>query len=91
MRKKTRCVNCLSHFDVNEQYTAEKNVPLTDYLCKVERKTDEQHEMEAKKEFVINRIYGLCILVGERKDHPVYRTIGVVTKNGPITARHAHA
>ena len=58
-----------SHFDVNIQYTAGKNIPLTDYLSchpiipteitELENKADGQNEAEADKEFVVNQIYGL--------------------------------
>ena len=51
------------------QYTAGKNIPLTDYLIhhpmthsdesEVDNKTDRQEETEAEEEFVINLIYGL--------------------------------
>ena len=59
----------LSHFDVNVQYTAGKNIPLTDYLSRhpivptkiaeLENKADRQSETEADEEFVVNQIYGL--------------------------------
>ena len=62
----TRWLDRLSHFDVNVQYTAGKNIPLTDYLSrhpiihKHETETPlEGDESEAEEEFVINRIYGL--------------------------------
>ena len=62
----TRLLDRLSHFDVNVQYSAGKDIPLPDYLnhhpivhdhgtetsCTIEEK-------EAKEEFVINKIYGL--------------------------------
>ena len=59
----------LSHFDVNVQYTARKNIPMTDYLSrhpiaygditKTERESNERDESEAEGEYVINQIYGL--------------------------------
>ena len=65
----TRWLDRLSHFDVNIQYTAGKNIPLTDYLSRhpivpteiaeLENKADGQDEAEADEEFVINQIYGL--------------------------------
>ena len=65
----TRWLNRLSHFDVNIQYTAGKNIPLTDYLSRhpivptdiaeLENKADGQNETEADEEFVVNQIYGL--------------------------------
>ena len=58
-----------SHFDVNVQNTAGKNIPLTDYLnrhpivptelTELENKADGLNETEAEEEFVINQIYGL--------------------------------
>ena len=62
----TRWLDRLSHFDVNVQYTAGKNIPLTDYLSRHpiihEHETETPHEgdeSEAEEEFVINQIYGL--------------------------------
>ena len=65
----TRWLDRLSHFDVNVQYTAGKNIPLTDYLSRhpiipteiaeLENKADRLTEAEAEEEFVINQIYGL--------------------------------
>ena len=65
----TRWLDRLSHFDVNVQYTAGKNIPLTDYLSRhliipteiaeLENKADGLTEAEAEEEFVINQIYGL--------------------------------
>ena len=62
----TRWLDRLSHFDVNVQYTAGKNIPLTDYLSRHpivnELGTEElnaNEEKEAEEEFVINQIYGL--------------------------------
>ena len=59
----------LSHFDVNVQYTAGKNIPLTDYLSRhpivptetaeFENKADGQSEAEADEEFFVNQKYGL--------------------------------
>ena len=59
----------MSHFDVTIQYTAGKNIPLTDYLSRhpivlteiteLENKADGQNEAEADEEFVVNQIYGL--------------------------------
>ena len=65
----TRWLGRLSHFDVNVQYTAGKNIPLTDYLshhpivpteiAELENTADGQNETEADEEFVVNQIYGL--------------------------------
>ena len=51
---------------MNVQYTAGKNIPLTDYLSRhpilTERQVEtscENEEKEAEEEFVINQIYGL--------------------------------
>ena len=62
----TRWLDRLSHFDVNLQYTAGKNTPLTDYLSRhpiantAENETEtERRETEAEEEFVINQIHGL--------------------------------
>ena len=65
----TRWLDRLSHFDVNVQYTAGKNIPLTDYLSRhpivpteiteLENKADGLNEAEAEEEFVNNQIYGL--------------------------------
>ena len=61
-----RWLDRLSHFDVNVQYTAGKNIPLTDYLSRHpiihEHETEtpcESEEREAEEEIVINQIYGL--------------------------------
>ena len=72
----TRWLDRLSHFDVNIQYTAGKNIPLTDYLSRhpivpteiaeLENKADGQDEAEADEEFVINQIYGLFEFNRER-------------------------
>ena len=62
----TRWLDRVSHFDVNVQYTAGKNFPLTDYLSRHPILTEHQaetscenEEKEAEEEFVINQIYGL--------------------------------
>ena len=65
----TRWLDRLSHFDVNVQYTAGNNIPLTDYLSRhsivlteiteLENKADGLNEAEAEEEFVIIQIYGL--------------------------------
>ena len=57
------------HFDVNVQYTAGKNIPLTDFLSRhpiafgdvteTERENNERDETEAEEEYVVNQIYGL--------------------------------
>ena len=67
--RQTRWLDRLSHFDVNIQYTAGKNIPLTDYLSRhpivpteiaeLENKADGQNETEADEEFVVNQRYGL--------------------------------
>ena len=61
----TRWLDGLSHFDVNLQYTAGKNIPVTDYLSRhpiantAENETEtDRREMEAEEEFVINQIHG---------------------------------
>ena len=65
----TRWLDRFSHFDVNVQYTAGKNIPLTDYLSRHPTvNTDEnaaannlsgQNEAESEEEFVINQVHGL--------------------------------
>ena len=65
----TRWLDRFSHFDVNVQYTAGKNIPLTDYLSRhpivptelteLENRADGLNKTEAEEEFVINQIYGL--------------------------------
>ena len=65
----TRWLDRLSHFDVNIQYTAGKNIPLTDFLSRhpivpteiaeLENKAVGPNETEADEEFVVNQIYGL--------------------------------
>ena len=72
----TRWLDRLSHFDVNIQYTAGKNIPLMDYLSRhpivptkiaeLENKADGQDDAEADEEFVINQIYGLFEFNRER-------------------------
>ena len=65
----TRWLDRLSHFDVNVQYTAGKNIPLTDYLSRhpivntgenaTENNLSGQNEVKSEEEFVINQIHGL--------------------------------
>ena len=65
----TRWLDRLSHFGVNFQYTAGKNIPLTDYLSRhpiipteiaeLQNKADGLTKAEAEEEFVVNQIYGL--------------------------------
>ena len=65
----TRWLDRLSHFDVNVQYTAGKNIPLTDYLIRhpivntgenaAENNFSGQNEAESEEEFVINQIHGI--------------------------------
>ena len=65
----TRWLDRLGHFDVNVQYTAGKNIPLTDYLSRhpivntdesaAENNLNGQNETESEEEFVINQIHGL--------------------------------
>ena len=65
----TRWLDRLSHFDGNVQYTAGKNIPLTDYLSRhpivntgenaAENNFSGQNEAESEEEFVINQIHGL--------------------------------
>ena len=72
----TRWLDRLSHFDVKIQYTAGKNIPLTDYLSRhpivpteiaeLENKADGQNEAEADEEFVVNQKYGLFEFNRER-------------------------
>ena len=72
----TRWLDRMSHFDVNIQYTAGKNIPLTDYLSRhpialteiaeLGTKADGQNEAEADEEFVVNQIYGLFEFNRER-------------------------
>ena len=68
-----RWLDRLSHFDVNVQNTAGKNIPLTDYLSRhpivstVENETESSvsglFETEAEEEFVINQIHGLFDII----------------------------
>ena len=77
----TRLLDRSSHFDVNVQYTAGKNIPLTECLSRptithsdaseVENKTGRQEETEAEEEFVINQVYGLF---------DFNRTVGSITQ-----------
>ena len=65
----TRWLDRLSHINVNVQYTAGKNIPLTDYLSRhpivntaeneKENDISGQSETESEEEFVINQIHGL--------------------------------
>ena len=65
----TRWLNRLTHFDVNVQYTAGKNIALTGYLTRhpivntAENETENyksgQTETESGEEFVIKKIHGL--------------------------------
>ena len=65
----TRWLDRLSDFDVNVQFTAGKNIPLTDYLSRhpivntdenaTENNFSGQNEAETEEEFVINQIHGL--------------------------------
>ena len=65
----TRWLDRLSHFDVKVQYTAGKNIPLTDYLSRhpivntgenaTENNFSGQNEAESEEEFVIIQIHGL--------------------------------
>ena len=60
----TRWLDRLGHFDVNVQYTAGKNIPLTDYLSRhpivntdesaAENNLSGKNEAESEEEFVIN-------------------------------------
>ena len=69
----TRWLDRLSHFAVNLQYTAGKNILLTDYLSRhpifsttesgTENGRNEQRETEAEEEFVINQIHSLFELI----------------------------
>ena len=65
----TRWLDRLSHFDVNVQYTAGKNLPLTNYLSRrpivntaeneTEKYVSSRTETESEEEFVINQTHGL--------------------------------
>ena len=65
----TRWLDRLSHFDVNVQYTAGRNIPLTEYLSRhpivntgenaAGNNFSCQNEAESEEEFVINQIHGL--------------------------------
>ena len=65
----TRWLDRLSHFDVNVQYTAGRNIPLTDYLSRhpivntgenaAGNNFSCQNVAESEEEFVINQIHGL--------------------------------
>ena len=65
----TRWLDRLSHFYVNVQYTAGKNIPLTDYLSRhpivntadneTENDVSGQTETESEEKFVINQIHSL--------------------------------
>ena len=64
----TRWLDKLSHFDVNVQFTAGKNIPLTDYISRhpivntAENETENDGSGQTEKEseeFVINQIHGL--------------------------------
>ena len=75
----TRWLDRLGQFDVNVQYTAGKNIPLTEYLSRHpivnELGTEElnaNEEKEAEEEFVINQIYGLF---------EFNRTNGIITQH----------
>ena len=98
----TRWLDRLSHFDVNVQYTAGKNIPLTDFLSRHpivntaenETENDEsgQTETESEKEFVINQKHGLFdFFSNERKHKEIHGTNQTKTKNSPITARRTQA
>ena len=65
----TRWLDRLSHFDVNVQHTAGKNIPLTGYLrrhpiiytgeSEAGNERNRREETESEEVFVINRIHGL--------------------------------
>ena len=65
----TRWLDRLSHFNVNVQYTAGKNIPPTDYLSRhpivpieiteLDNKADGLNEAVTEEDFIINQIYGL--------------------------------
>ena len=77
----TRCLDLLSHFDVNLQYTAGINIPLTDYIgrhsiiytgeSEAENETKRREETESEEEIVINQICG---------SFGFNRTIGSITQ-----------
>ena len=77
----TRWLDRLSPFEVNVQYAAGKNIPLTEYLSRhpimysdesgVDSKTDSREEMEAEEVFVIIQIIGLF---------EFNRTVGSITQ-----------
>ena len=65
----TRWLDRLGHFNVNIQYTAGTNIPLTDYLSRhpivccgeieVESNANGQNEIECEEEFVVDQLYAL--------------------------------
>ena len=65
----TRWLDRLSHFAVNVQYTAGKNIPPTDYqsrhpivpigITELDNKADGLNEAVTEEDFIINQIYGL--------------------------------
>ena len=65
----TRWLDRLSHFDVNLQYTAGNNIPLTDYSSRhpiistagsgTENGRNEQRKTESEEDFVIKQIHGI--------------------------------
>ena len=87
----------LSHFDVKVQYTAGKNIPLTDYLSRhpfvlteiteLENKADGINEGEAEVELVVNQIYGLFEFNQTHGHKTIYRTSRRERKFRPITRR----
>ena len=87
--KLTRWIDRLSDFDVNVQYTAGKNILLTDYLSRhpniytseseAENETNRREETDYEEEFVNNEIYGFF---------GFNRTIGSVTQ---FIERTAHS
>ena len=92
-----RWLHRLSHFDVNVQNTAGKNIPFTEYrshppiiyICEseAENETNRREETESEEEFVINQKYDLF----DFEYYATHRAGSTVTTNRPITARRSHA
>ena len=90
----TRWLDRLSLFDVNVQYNACKNIPLTDYLSRHAIATDNgtetsyaHYEKEAKEEFVIKQIYGIFEF---NRTNATNQPIVIGTKIRPITAQNTN-
>ena len=87
----TRWLDRLSLFDVNVQYTAGKNIPLTDYLschpiiptkiAELENKADGLTEAEVEEEFVIIQIHGLLEFIQKRGSVKRFTERNATTEN----------